>query len=157
MVSVLLLFSQYVLLTTELCLPSSGPPTLHKLLEDLQEVLEWYELGIYLDIPEASLEEIKSDENGKVRACRREMLSTWLRRNPQPTWATIVTALTGIARVNLAVKIALKYGMNAELIWFLSSYKPAMLPLLSPFFQRCPSAPFKGKTASSCATEGNSK
>ena len=86
----------------------SGPPTLHQLLADLYDIVEWYLLGVYLDIPETDLEVIKC-ENNKVRDRRREMLSTWLRRC-QPTWATIVTALTGIGRKSLAYKLALKYG-----------------------------------------------
>ena len=72
----------------------SGPPTLHQLLADLYDIVEWYLLGVYLDIPETDLEVIKC-ENDKVRDRRREMLSSWL---------------TGIGRKSLAYKIALKYG-----------------------------------------------
>ena len=73
-------------------------------------MVEWFLLGIYLDIPESDLEKIKYENQWNVSDCKREMLSTWLRRNPQPTWATIVNTLTDIGRMSLAYKIALKYG-----------------------------------------------
>ena len=92
----------------------SGPPTLHQLLVNLNDAVEWFLLGIYLDIPESDLEKIKYENPCSVTDCKREMLSTWLRRNPQPTWAVIVTALSDIGRRSLAYKIALKYGRHAS-------------------------------------------
>ena len=94
----------------------SGLPTLHHLLADLYDVVEWYQLGIYLDIPESDLEKIKYENQRNVTDCKCEMLSTWLRRNPQPTWATVVTTLTDIGRRSLAYKIALKYGRRVVLM-----------------------------------------
>ncbi len=94
----------------------SGLPTLHQLLANLSDVTEWFLLGIYLDIPESDLEKIRYENHWNVTDCKCEMLSTWLRRNPQPTWATIVTTLTDIGRRSLAYKIALKYGKRVVLL-----------------------------------------
>ena len=82
----------------------------HQLLEDLSEIVEWYQLGIQLGIPEAELNNIRH-RNDEVKGRRCEMLSTWLAKSPQPTWATIINALTGMGRRNLGNKMALKYGM----------------------------------------------
>ena len=72
--------------------------------------MEWFQLGIHLDLPEGMLKNIRH-RNDEVGGRRCEMLSTWLETSPQPTWATIVNALTGIGRRNLADKMALKYSM----------------------------------------------
>ena len=99
---------------------SIGPPTLPQLLTELFEVVEWYEFGIHLGVPVSDLEEIKC-ENDKVRERRREMLSTWLRRSLEPTWVTIVNALSTIGRRNLAHKMALKYGILHQTSIYYSS------------------------------------
>ena len=88
----------------------SGPPTSQQLFEDLSGITEWFQLGIELGIPGAELKNIR-DRNDDVRGRRCEMLSTWLKTTPQPTWAAIVNALASIRRRNLADKIALKYSM----------------------------------------------
>ena len=100
----------------------SGPPTLHQLLEDLNEIVEWYQIGIHLDIPKADLEGIKR-ESDEVKDCRSKMLSTWFQSNHNPTWATIITALATIGRRNLAYKMALKYGEKCfSLSFWLHTY-----------------------------------
>ena len=88
----------------------SGAPTSDQLFEDLKEVVEWFQLGIHLHLPEAELKNI-GHRNDEVGGRRREMLSTWLKTSPRPTWATIVNALTGIGRRNLADKMDLKYSV----------------------------------------------
>ena len=99
-----------------------GPPTLHLLLEDLNEIVEWYQFGIHLDIPKADLEGIKR-ESDEVKDCRCKMLSIWFQRNRKPTWATIITALATIGRRNLAYKMALKYGEKCfSLSFWLHTY-----------------------------------
>ena len=88
----------------------SGSPTEQQLFEDLNGIVEWFQLGMELGVPGAELKKIRyrSDD---VRGRRCEMLFTWLKTTPQPTWAAIVNALASIRRRNLADKMALKYSM----------------------------------------------
>ena len=88
-----------------------------KLLDlELQEVSEWFRLGVYLDIPPLKLSDIKHDPTLRsTPEFRKEMFSVWMRMLPEPTWSRVVKALIGIGRETLAHKIALKYGKNSSL------------------------------------------
>ena len=87
-----------------------GPPTSQQLFEDLNGITEWFQLGIELGIPGAELKDI-GDRNDDVRGRRCEMLSSWLKTTPRPTWAAIVNALASIGSRILADKMTLKYSM----------------------------------------------
>ena len=88
-----------------------------KLLDlELQEVIEWFSLGLYLGIPPAKLYDIKHDNTlHSTQDFRTEMFSVWMRKLPEPSWPRVVKALMEIGRERLAHKIALKYGKNSLL------------------------------------------
>ena len=88
-----------------------------KLLDqELQEVTDWFSLGLYLDIPLAELYCIKYDTILRsTQQFRTEMFSVWMRKHPEPSWPRVVKALMEIGREKLAHKIALKYGKNSLL------------------------------------------
>ena len=54
---------------------------------------KWYDLGLQLEVEEGTLKTIKSDNPGNSQDCLREMLSTWLKIDPRPTWHTLCAAL----------------------------------------------------------------
>ena len=86
--------------------------TLKQLDLELQEVCDWFRLGIYLDIPPEKLYGIKHDSTLRsVQDLRVEMLSVWTKMLPGPSWSGVVKALLGIGREMLAHMIADKYGM----------------------------------------------
>ena len=88
--------------------------TLAQLNLELQEVSEWFSLGLYLGIPEAELTSIKHEPTLRsLQQLRTEMLTVWMRRLPVPSWSRVVKALMEIGRETLAHKIALKYGKTA--------------------------------------------
>ena len=81
---------------------------------ELQEVFNWYLLGVYLDIPPQELDNIKYNPTLRIpQESRMEMFSVWMRKLPKPTWSHVVKPLMGIGRERLAHKIALKYGKNS--------------------------------------------
>ena len=88
-----------------------------KLLDmELQEVSDWFGLGIHLDIPPADLDNVKHN----ITLCspqefRTEMFSVWMRKLPEPSWSRVVKALMEIGRETLAHKIARKYGKTGLL------------------------------------------
>lgn len=79
-----------------------------KLLDELKEVTNWFELGVYLEIPTSRLQEI-NEECKDIEECKIEMLLAWSQIQI-PTWSALVAALTGIGLQSLANKIASKYG-----------------------------------------------
>ena len=79
------------------------------LLSELEEVItNWFVLGVFLNIPESKLCEIRQDyENDEE--CKMEMLMSW-KQLSIPTWNAIVDALAKIGMDSLAIKLARKYG-----------------------------------------------
>ena len=100
-----------------------------KLLDlELQEVSDWFGLGLHLDIPPPELYNIK--HNITLRSpqeFRTEMFSVWMRKLPEPTWPRVVKALMEIGRERLAHKIALKYGKISLLYISISSVYMSLL------------------------------
>ena len=88
-----------------------------KLLDqELQEVSDWFGLGLHLDIPPDELHCIKYEPTlRRIQDFRTEMFSAWMKKLPEPSWSRVVKALMEIGREKLARKIALKYGKNSLL------------------------------------------
>ena len=84
-----------------------------KLLDlELQEVCDWFRLGLHLDITSEKLCSIKNDLTLRSTTdFRTEMLLVWMKMLPGPSWSGVVKALMGIGRETLAHRIAHKYGM----------------------------------------------
>ena len=82
--------------------------TLSELLSELKEVEDWFELGVYLNVPDHKLREIGKDYSD-VEECKIEMILLW-RQLCSPTWTAITNALSDIGMHKLAVEIAHKYG-----------------------------------------------
>ena len=81
---------------------------LSELLNELKEVDDWFELGVYLNVPENKLREVGKDCSD-TEECKIEMLLLW-RQVCLPTWTSIAMALSQIGMHKLAVEIADKYG-----------------------------------------------
>ena len=72
---------------------------------------KWYDLGLQLEVEEGTLKTIKSDNPGNSQDCLREMLSTWLKIDPRPTWHTLCAALHSrtVGAETLASDMVVKY------------------------------------------------
>lgn len=106
-----------------------------KLLDlELQEVCDWFRLGLHLNIPPPKLYTIKHDPTLRsIPELRTEMFSVRTRMLPRPSWSCVVEALMGIGRETLAHSIADKYGTC-----ILLNLKVLYMSLLSNGFV-CPS------------------
>ena len=63
------------------------PIDLKNVYEDLVDIShQWYNLGLQLELEERTLKIIKSDNPRNSKHCLREMLTTWLKIDPRPTW-----------------------------------------------------------------------
>lgn len=92
---------------TESSLPPE--PTLLSLMDELETVTDWEELGLRLGIPEHQLKEIKVEHRGVVTECRSIMLSCWLKSIVNPSWEEVITALGRMKEWNVAARIKYKY------------------------------------------------
>lgn len=91
--------------------------TLALLSKELQNVSEWFTLGIHLGISPSELHEI--DQNPTLHSIndrRREMLSAWMKL-PWSNWSCVVKALVEIGgRETLADKVAYHFGKPTVLL-----------------------------------------
>ena len=83
--------------------------TLKDLVIQLDEVVDWFKLGILLDISSSKLKRIRADHR-ETNACKTEMLVMWMEQTTNASWTTVVRALVGIRMETLAQNIAAKYG-----------------------------------------------
>lgn len=90
----------------------------------MKPVVEWFRLGVHLEIPETDLLTIRKDHRDQTEECRLEMLIKWGELEKR-TWSKLVKALVSIDRKVLANKIAKKYGM-CELIQTISFFVTIM-------------------------------
>ena len=93
--------------------PHSGPQ-----LKDLVLVraVEWYDLGLQLEVENAELKVIQKNHPGDLRACRREMFEAWLRTTPNPSYQQLVEALLEVGEINEADRLCDKYGKIMALL-----------------------------------------
>lgn len=84
--------------------------SLHELLIELKDVDDWFELGVYLGVPDNKLREIQQDcHYMDIEECKMEMILLWRQLNI-PTWSAIVNALAEIGQHKIALEIASKYS-----------------------------------------------
>ena len=108
------------------------------LVSELESVVDWFHLGLYLGLSPPELEAIRADKQGQTKDCRSAMFTRWIDNTVEPTWSDIVTALVGIGKKSLAHKITIKYGTRAYNIALVDE-KVAMVPqnILSMFMLTC--------------------
>lgn len=93
-------------------LPYPGPEDFHKLLDELYQVVNWYSLGLQLQIPEYQLQTIRQDNPHNTEMCRTKMLRWWWDNAEEQRWTTLVQALVKSGSRVLASKIAVKHGKS---------------------------------------------
>ena len=115
--SLLLCFSSSICTGTSSKPTNSLPPDtllnetdLLSILRALKHFVDWEELGLELGLLQTTLDEILQEQKGKIRACKRAMLTAWLqwKDNVQqkglPSWKRLLKALRQINPA-LAAKI----------------------------------------------------
>ena len=85
-------------------------PSLLDLMSQLEEVVDWFHLGLCLGVPQHEMLIMEKSQRGDVKDCRTGMLTWWLQHGTQRSWTSIVRAVEGIKMEALARKIATKYG-----------------------------------------------
>ena len=88
------------------------PPTvllLKDLVNELQEVIDWFYLGMCLKVPIPTLLTIKQDLRN-TDECRIRMLKAWMNQEEEPAWSKVVAALHEMKKKALAEQIGSKFG-----------------------------------------------
>ena len=80
----------------------------HNIDNILTEVLDWYNLGTKLGLPDYKLGEICRDHTGTVRQ-RQEMIIKWLAYDTEASWNKLARALEEIGMRVVAKEILDKY------------------------------------------------
>ena len=85
--------------------------TVAVLLEELQEVHDWYMLGAYLNVPVYQLNKIQTTHTQDgVERCKLEMLQYWLDTTTTTrSWKEIARALEQLNMLTLAARLKSKY------------------------------------------------
>ena len=78
------------------------------LVKELSEVAEWYTLGAFLGLTENEIKEIEQDHDGTARR-RMAMLNKWFKKETNPSWLKIISALERMSEMSLANQLREKY------------------------------------------------
>ena len=71
-----------------------GQNDLRRVQDTLWEArMQWYNLGLELDISPDSLDSIELANAGNPDRCFRAMLTKWLREHERPIWSALAEAL----------------------------------------------------------------
>ena len=79
------------------------------IVEETEQVAEWFTLGVYLKLPHSELEMIRADFPLSCKEAKREMLYAWLKQGCA-TWSSLIRALSKIGFRSLGKKIATRQG-----------------------------------------------
>ena len=72
-------------------------------------VVEWFTLGLYLNLSPTELEIINADFRFQSKPARREMLAVWLKTG-KATWSRLIHALSQMGLRSLGEDIANRKG-----------------------------------------------
>ena len=99
-----------MILFSSFCFPvASTPLTLKGIQNELREMTaEWYQLGIQLEIPPATMNTIERDHPYDARRCMTEVISTWLRNSPECSWAKLAKAVEAMGYAALVERLRQK-------------------------------------------------
>ena len=88
---------------------ASATPTLKELSDALDSIVDWYLLGVKLELEDNELNTIGRNHRGDNERCKHEVLSRWLRSAKYLTWNAVVDALYLMGENNVAREICAKH------------------------------------------------
>ena len=78
------------------------------LAQEIEEVVEWHRLGLYLGLSEKDIREIELNHQELARR-RTAMLDKWTRKQCNASWEMVIVALEKMSELRLANKLREKY------------------------------------------------
>ena len=94
--------------------PTSDPkkPELKDLLIAVKDIVNWHDLGLHLNLPEAKLASIATHPD--IEGHRRMMLSEWLQFDSEASWEKLATALNKIGKNAIAANVKREFMSIAQ-------------------------------------------
>ena len=92
---------------------SDRRPELKDVLLALQDVTEWQDLGIYLGLPDAKIQQIASHHDAMGH--KRMMISEWLKYDTEASWEKLASVLTKMRKNVIAADIRCQYVSAATI------------------------------------------
>ena len=86
--------------------------SINLLVEELSGVTEWYTIGLFLGLTENEIKAIEQDHDGTARR-RMAVLNKWLKKEADPSWLIIISALEKMSETSLANQLRKKYEKPA--------------------------------------------
>ena len=82
-----------------------------RVMEELKEITDWYELGIHLKVPYHALRGIEVQFSGAhgVQRCKYEVIRKWWDLSSNADWGDIIGALRKMEKKRLATQLEKKY------------------------------------------------
>ena len=83
-------------------------PVLKQLI--LLKILEWFNIGLLLDLEEHDLKAIKRSCGDDFKACCREMFSLWLQTETNPSYQRLIKVLYDAEELEAAKQLQRWFG-----------------------------------------------
>ena len=84
------------------------------LISDLEDVTEWFRLGLFLGLKHHHLKKIESQHHGHIEHCKIEMIEFWKKKDPKASLKKLTDALEKIDHLNLAVRLRERHKIWQE-------------------------------------------
>ena len=89
-------------------------PSVDLLVKELCGVVKWDTLGVHLGLTVIEIEEIEQDYHETARR-RMAMLNKWIKKETNPSWLKIISALERMSETTLANHLREKYTRSKQL------------------------------------------
>ena len=93
--------------------PEPSSLNVQNLSSELKMIINWYHLGLCLNLQTHELKKIQQDYQGNDQQ-KLVMLDLWLRHTPNGTWEDVVSALQQMGENRVAENIQLKHNRRAS-------------------------------------------
>ena len=91
---------------------SSSEISFNLLIRELSSKVstDWEDIGLFLELQQGALDEIRSKSSSYTKKCFREMIKLWLRQDdPPPCWSAIIDAIEELDYESLAQELKDKF------------------------------------------------
>ena len=86
--------------------------TVDLLVREVEDVVEWYRLGAYLGLGVSEIKEIEQNHHDVARR-RMAMLDKWAKKEVNPSWEKVISALENMSEMALANRLKKKYSQQS--------------------------------------------
>ena len=76
------------------------------------KVIQWFNVGLLLELEEYQLKAIQSDYGGDLKACCREMFSLWLKSKQNPSYQLLLEVLSEAEELAAARQLQQWFGKS---------------------------------------------